>query len=450
MNQNENAIEVRGVSKLYNLYERPQDRDKELFSLTKKKYHTLYKALDQVSFTVKKGETLGIIGRNGAGKSTLLKLITGVITPSEGTIETHGEISALLELGTGFNPEYTGYENIFLNGSMRGFSDEEMQEKVKEIVDFADIGEYMGQPVKTYSSEMFARLAFAVMISFKPEILIVDEALSVGDIFFQQKCNTFMKEEMKGVTKLLVTHDMNSIANMADRVILIDRGKIIREGKPLEVIEDYLKLLHTSVFQSEEAAAKDEDARLATAERSKAAEQKAVAAEAAEREKEKAEIGWVDSPKESIGGAQDILIDRCRMLINGEAVDVVKPGDAVRIELLLHSKKDADNIIIGYTFKDKYGNSIFAQSTLGEGIMIEGVKQGEVRKASLSFHWPEVKEGDYFLTLGIGEGYDQMVHTVQCWVHSVLHVQAIALKPMHGVINHVIEEFKIERIEHES
>ena len=449
MNQNENAIEVRGVSKFYNLYERPQDRVKELFSLTKKKYHTLYKALDQVSFTVKKGETLGIIGRNGAGKSTLLKLITGVITPSEGSIETHGEISALLELGTGFNPEYTGYENIFLNGSMRGFSDEEMQEKVKEIVDFADIGEYMGQPVKTYSSGMFARLAFAVMISFKPEILIVDEALSVGDIFFQQKCNTFMKEEMKGVTKLLVTHDMNSIANMADRVILIDRGKIIREGKPLEVIEDYLKLLHTSVFQSEEAAAKDEDARLATAERSEAAEQKAVAAEAAEREKEKAEIGWVDSPKESIGGAQDILIDRCRMLINGEAVDVVKPGDAVRIELLLHSKKDADNIIIGYTFKDKYGNSIFAQSTLGENIMIEGVKQGEVRKASLSFHWPEVKEGDYFLTLGIGEGYDQMVHTVQCWVHSVLHVQAIALKPMHGIINHVIEEFKIERIEHE-
>ena len=446
MNQNENAIEVRGVSKFYNLYERPQDRVKELFSLTKKKYHTLYKALDRISFTVKKGETLGIIGRNGAGKSTLLKLITGVITPSEGSIETHGEISALLELGTGFNPEYTGYENIFLNGSMRGFSDEEMQEKVKEIVDFADIGEYMGQPVKTYSSGMFARLAFAVMISFKPEILIVDEALSVGDIFFQQKCNTFMKEEMKGVTKLLVTHDMNSIANMADRVILIDRGKIIREGKPLEVIEDYLKLLHTSVFQSEEAAAKDEDARLNVATE---AEAEALALEAAAREKEKAEIGWVDAPKESIGGAQDILIDRCRMLINGEAVDVVKPGDAVRIELLLHSKKDADNIIIGYTFKDKYGNSIFAQSTLGENIMIEGVKQGEVRKASLSFHWPEVKEGDYFLTLGIGEGYDQMVHTVQCWVHSVLHVQAIALKPMHGVINHVIEVFKIERIEHE-
>ena len=446
MNQNENAIEVRGVSKFYNLYERPQDRVKELFSLTKKNYHTLYKALDQVSFTVKKGETLGIIGRNGAGKSTLLKLITGVITPSEGSIETRGEISALLELGTGFNPEYTGYENIFLNGSMRGFSDDEMQEKVKEIVDFADIGEYMGQPVKTYSSGMFARLAFAVMISFKPEILIVDEALSVGDIFFQQKCNTFMKEEMKGVTKLLVTHDMNSIANMADRVILIDRGKIIREGKPLEVIEDYLKLLHTSVFQSEEAAAKDEDARL---EAGHAAEAEALVLEAAARGKEKAEKGWVDAPKESIGGAQDILIDRCRMLINGEAVDVVKPGDAVRIELLLHSKKDADNIIIGYTFKDKYGNSIFAQSTLGEGIMIEGVKQGEVRKASLSFHWPEVKEGDYFLTLGLGEGYDQMVHTVQCWVHSVLHVQAIALKPMHGIINHVIEEFKIERIEHE-
>ena len=253
----ENAIELVGVGKSYNLYDKPQDRIKEIFSLTRKNYHREYKALDNITFSVKKGETLGIIGRNGAGKSTLLKLITGVITPTTGEIRTDGEISALLELGTGFNPEYTGYENIFLNGSMRGFSDEEMQEKLKEIIDFADIGEYMGQPVKTYSSGMFARLAFAVMISFKPEILIVDEALSVGDVFFQQKCNTFMKDEMKGVTKLLVTHDMNSIANMADRVILIERGKIIKEGKPLEVIEDYLKLLHTTIYKGEDSVAEE-------------------------------------------------------------------------------------------------------------------------------------------------------------------------------------------------
>ena len=429
----ENAIELVGVGKSYNLYDKPQDRIKEIFSLTRKNYHREYKALDNITFSVKKGETLGIIGRNGAGKSTLLKLITGVITPTTGEIRTNGEISALLELGTGFNPEYTGYENIFLNGSMRGFSDEEMQEKLKEIIDFADIGEYMGQPVKTYSSGMFARLAFAVMISFKPEILIVDEALSVGDIFFQQKCNTFMKDEMKGVTKLLVTHDMNSIANMADRVILIERGKIIKEGKPLEVIEDYLKLLHTTIYKGEDSVAE---------------EIKDIESENRNSSDDigSSEDGWVNSPKESIGGAQDILIECQRVLINDEVVDVVKPGDRVKIELVLNSSKDAENIIIGYTFKDKYGNSIFAMSTLGENIMIEGVRSGERRYARLEFNWPEVKEGDYFLTLGLGEGYDQMVHTVQCWVHNIIHLQAISLKPMHGIINHTIDKFEIKRI----
>jgi putative ATP-binding protein len=429
----ENAIELVGVGKSYNLYDKPQDRIKEIFSLTRKNYHKEYKALDNITFSVKKGETLGIIGRNGAGKSTLLKLITGVITPTTGEIRTDGEISALLELGTGFNPEYTGYENIFLNGSMRGFSDEEMQGKLKEIIDFADIGEYMGQPVKTYSSGMFARLAFAVMISFKPEILIVDEALSVGDVFFQQKCNTFMKDEMKGVTKLLVTHDMNSIANMADRVILIERGKIIKEGKPLEVIEDYLKLLHTTIYKGEDSV--DEEICDIEAEKKNSTENIG-----------SSDDGWINSPKESIGGAQDILIESQRVLINDEVVDVVKPGDRVKIELVLNSGKDAENIIIGYTFKDKYGNSIFAMSTLGENIMIEGVKSGERRYARIEFNWPEVKEGDYFLTLGLGEGYDQMVHTVQCWVHNIIHLQAISLKPMHGIINHNIDKFEIKRI----
>ena len=429
----ENAIELVGVGKSYNLYDKPQDRIKEIFSLTRKNYHREYKALDNITFSVKKGETLGIIGRNGAGKSTLLKLITGVITPTTGEIRTDGEISALLELGTGFKLEYTGYENIFLNGSMRGFSDEEMQEKLKEIIDFADIGEYMGQPVKTYSSGMFARLAFAVMISFKPEILIVDEALSVGDVFFQQKCNTFMKDEMKGVTKLLVTHDMNSIANMADRVILIERGKIIKEGKPLEVIEDYLKLLHTTIYKGEDSV--DEEIKDIESENRNSSDKIG-----------SSDDGWVKSPKESIGGAQDILIECQRVLINDEVVDVVKPGDRVKIELVLNSSKDAENIIIGYTFKDKYGNSIFAMSTLGENIMIEGVRSGERRYARLEFNWPEVKEGDYFLTLGLGEGYDQMVHTVQCWVHNIIHLQAISLKPMHGIINHTIDKFEIKRI----
>ena len=243
MNGNEVVIDVKHLTKTYCLYEKPWHRVKEIFSLSHKTYARNYDALSDVSFQVRKGETLGIIGKNGAGKSTLLKMLTGVTTPTYGEIKIKGEISALLELGTGFNPEYNGYENIYLNGSMRGFSRAEMSDKVEEIISFADIGEYIAQPIKTYSSGMLARLAFAVMVCFKPDILIVDEALSVGDVFFQQKCNTYMKEEMKDVTKLLVTHDMNSIANMADRVIMLDKGAVIQEGKPLEVIQNYLKIM---------------------------------------------------------------------------------------------------------------------------------------------------------------------------------------------------------------
>jgi teichoic acid transport system ATP-binding protein len=423
----EEAIIVENISKLYKLYDSPQKRIKELFSFGKKVYHTDYAALENVSFKVHKGETIGIIGKNGAGKSTLLKLITGVIMPSEGSIKVDGEISALLELGTGFNPEYTGFENIFLNGSMRGLADEEIQDKLQDIIDFADIGKYMNQPVKTYSSGMFARLAFSVMIHFKPDILIVDEALSVGDVFFQQKCNTYMKEKMQGVTKILVTHDINSIANMADRVLLLNKGKIVREGKPLDVIENYLKMMHTEVFSKDEY--------LDTVEVS------------SQSKEEKFDVDWNEVTNDDIGGAGEIRIEKTRVLINESSTDIVKPGDEVCVQALLSSKKKCGNIIVGYTFKDKYGNSIFAMNTIGAGIMIEGMEKDSRYMFSLNFLWPEIKEGDYFLTLGIGEGEDQMVHVIQCWAHNIIHVEAITLKPMHGIINHSIDKFDIRKME---
>lgn len=418
------VINVNNLTKTYHLYDKPWCRVKELFSLTHKIYARDYNALSGVSFQVRKGETLGIIGKNGAGKSTLLKMLTGVTTPTAGDIKIKGEVSALLELGTGFNPEYNGYENIYLNGSMRGYSREEMHAKVDEITEFADIGEYIAQPVKTYSSGMLARLAFAVMVCFKPDILIVDEALSVGDVFFQQKCNTYMKEEMNGVTKLLVTHDMNSIANMADRVIMLDKGKLVQEGKPLEVIENYLKLMHTEVFKGADQV----------------------------DERYVGDVGqlddsmWNSVDNSDIGGAGEVIIRKTRVLVNSEITDVVKAGDTVEIQAILSVKKNCENIIIGYTFKDKYGNSIFAMNTIGQGIRIEGLKKDCNYFISLKLDWPEVKEGDYFLTLGVGEGEDQMVHVIQCWAHNISHLEAIALKPMHGIINHTIDNFEIRRV----
>ena len=422
----EQAICVENVEKVYKLYRRPQDRVKEAFSPTHKSYHEDFRALSDVTFSVGWGETLGIIGKNGAGKSTLLKLITGVATPTSGSIQVNGQVSALLELGTGFNPEFNGYQNIYLNGTMRGYSKEEMDARMDEIVSFADIGKYIAQPVKTYSSGMFARLAFAVMISFKPEILIIDEALSVGDVFFQQKCNTYMQEKMEGVTKLLVTHDMNSIANMADRVILLDQGRILRIGEPLEVIEEYLKMMHTDVFADKKAAKPADEV-----------------PEAADFEDSGT---WVAVTPEETGGAMDVVIERFQMTVGGVEADVAKPGDRVLIRVQIHSRKDCGNLILGYTFKDKYGNSIFAQNTLGAGIRVPGVMANERYVLTVRFNWPKIQERDYFLTLGIGEGEDQMVHTIQCWAHNVAHVQGIALVPMHGIINHTMDDFSIERI----
>ena len=240
----EYAIDVRDVTKIYKLYDKPIDRLKESLNPFHKNYHRDFYALSHISFQVKKGETVGIIGTNGSGKSTILKIITGVLTPTTGTAKVDGVISALLELGAGFNMDYTGIENIYMNGTMMGFSRKEMDGKLQDILDFADIGDFVYQPVKTYSSGMFVRLAFALAINVDPEILIVDEALSVGDVFFQAKCYRRMEEIRKnGTTILMVTHDMGSIIKYCDRVVLLNKGEFVAEGAPGRMVDMYKKIL---------------------------------------------------------------------------------------------------------------------------------------------------------------------------------------------------------------
>ena len=226
----EYAISVEHISKVYKLYRSKADRLKDSLHLTRKKNYEEFYALSDVNFQVKKGETVGLIGTNGAGKSTLLKLLTGVLTPSNGQIEVNGKVSALLELGAGFNGEYTGIENIYFNGTLMGYTKEQMEKKVPEILEFAGIGDYVYQPVKTYSSGMFARLAFALAINVEPDILVVDEALSVGDIYFQSRCFKKMDDiKKKGTTILLVTHDMSSVIKYCDKVVLLNHGKVVKK-----------------------------------------------------------------------------------------------------------------------------------------------------------------------------------------------------------------------------
>src|SRR3972149_3589824 len=235
-----NAIEIENLTKIYRLYKSHKDRVKEIISLNTKQYHHDFHALNHVSFSIKKGETVGIIGQNGSGKSTLLKIVCGVTRPTSGSVKVNGRISSLLELGAGFHPDFTGRENVFMNGALMGFSKEEMEKRLPEIEAFADIGEFIDQPVKSYSSGMYVRLAFAAAINVDPEILIIDEALSVGDVFFQTKCFAKFKEfKEKGVTILFVTHSLDLITTHCNSAVLIDKGIIIEKGNPRDVIDKY-------------------------------------------------------------------------------------------------------------------------------------------------------------------------------------------------------------------
>ncbi len=238
---NEMAIKIDNISKLYKLYDKPIDRLKETLNPLRKKYHKDFYALKDVSFEVKKGETLGIIGKNGSGKSTLLKVLTGILTPNTGSIYVNGKISALLELGAGFNMEYTGIENVYLNGMLMGYSRDDISAKMGEILDFADIGDFINQPVKTYSSGMFVRLAFAVAINVDPDILIVDEALSVGDMRFQKKCMEKINEiKENGKTIIFCSHDMHAINELCDKTVWIKEGFLAEIGDSNKVISSYV------------------------------------------------------------------------------------------------------------------------------------------------------------------------------------------------------------------
>lgn len=259
------AVKIDGVSKKYKLYEKHIDRVKEALSPFRKAYGREFYALDDISFDIMKGETLGIIGKNGSGKSTILKIITGVLTPSSGSVSVDGKISALLELGTGFNMDFTGIDNIYLNGTIMGYSNDEMKDRIQNIIEFADIGDFINQPVKSYSSGMFVRLAFAVAINVDPDILIIDEALAVGDTRFQLKCIDKFNELRKvGKTVIFVSHDINSIKRFCNRVVWLNGGKLMQNGETdliSDMYSDYIKSLDvvSSDVEENEPTIKDRD-----------------------------------------------------------------------------------------------------------------------------------------------------------------------------------------------
>jgi len=345
---NDIAIKVENLSKIYRLYDQPVDRLKESLHPFKKIYHRNFYALQNLGFQINKGDTVGIIGKNGSGKSTLLKVITGVLAPSEGVVEVNGKVSALLELGTGFNPEYTGIENIFFNGTIMGFSREQIDNKVDAIIAFADIGDFINQPVRTYSSGMYVRLAFSVATNIDPEILIIDEALSVGDMFFQAKSMAKMRELMLGgATLLFVSHDVNAVKSICRKGILLDSGKMLDYDDSSKIVDQYLAMKFNYEVEEEPPAPEpDKDEQQLELENQKKEEQRLTAFSDNAIFLEKAPFNRTQNGKASLVNVQ--LLDEA-----GNAIEAVKYNQLVTLRTAVEIHEDITVLLFGYHIRDK-------------------------------------------------------------------------------------------------
>lgn len=426
------AISVNDVSKMYKLYDNPMDRLKESLGLSRKKKYKEHYALNHVSFQVHKGETVGIIGTNGSGKSTILKIITGVLSPTGGEVSVNGRISALLELGAGFNGEYSGLENVYLNGSMIGFSREEIDAKLQSILDFADIGEFIHQPVKTYSSGMFVRLAFAVAINIDPEILIVDEALSVGDVFFQAKCyRKFEEFKEMGKTILFVSHDLSSIGKYCDRVVLLNKGEKLAEGGAKEMVNLYRRVLvnqydDADLEEGAENAEAGQDGQLTDG-------------TAGENVSKKEHAGGGRAMKDSLnlnpkvleyGSKLGEIVDFAIRDDTGMITNVIEKGKEFSVQMKIRFQADVNDPIFAFTLKDLKGTEITGTNTMYEHTPVKPQKAGDVREITFKQIMP-LEAGEYMLCLGC-TGYKDGDFTVFHRLYDVCNLTVITDKKAVG------------------
>ena len=495
MEEAEKIISVDQVSKVYRLYDKPIDRLLESISLRKKSYHKDFYALRDISFSVGRGEAVGIIGTNGSGKSTMLKIITGVLSATTGKVESRGSICALLELGAGFNQDYTGIENIYMNGTMMGFSKAEMDEKLPAILEFADIGDFVYQPVKSYSSGMFVRLAFALYISIDPEVLIVDEALSVGDVFFQAKCYHRMDElKRKGTTILMVTHDLGSVMKYCDRVVLFHKGEKVGEGLPGQMVDKYKKILagkdpHAEQFMEEQnflgnvdgeatgtissAGTNEQDTSTGNA-GTTGAEDKAgtTGAGTAETTEKNAGTGIASgtaelaSPKsgqssqkplgfmkdhltlnpssQQYGNGKAEILDFGVLDKDGRPSNVLLKGEEFSIKERIVFHDDIAAPIFTFTIKDKRGMDLSGTNTLFEGKEIPAVKKGDEYYCTFTQRM-NLQGGEYLLSISC-TGFEEGEHTVYDRKYDITSITVLSNKNTVGIYD-MESEVTLERHE---
>ncbi len=429
-----NAIEVKDVTKVYRLYEKPIDRLKESLHPKHKSYHKDFYALNGLSFHVEKGQTVGIIGTNGSGKSTILKIITGVLTPTTGEVNVDGKISALLELGAGFNMDYTGIENIYMNGTMMGFTKKEMDEKLQDILDFADIGDFVYQPVKTYSSGMFVRLAFALAINVEPEILIVDEALSVGDVFFQAKCYRRMEEiRQNGTTILMVTHDMGSIIKYCDKVVLLNKGEFIAEGEPGRMVDLYKKILANQMDSLREELESDFSGgmEIEGSEKKIMSSKEAAAAHSDIKAGLMKEKITINTDRTEYGDGRAEIFDLGLFDARGNLTNLLIKGETFTIKERIRFSAPIQNPIFTYTIRDKKGTDLSGTNTMYEGADVKPVEPGDVYDVSFTQKMT-LQGGEYLLSMSC-TGFEGEEHVVYHRLYNVANITVISNKNTVGI-----------------
>ena len=407
----ERTIHVENLSKVYNLYERPLDRLKEALHPGGRSYHREFYALRDVSFEIKRGETVGIIGRNGSGKSTLLKILAGVLTPTAGKTAVSGRVSSLLELGAGFNPELSGLENVYLQGTLMGFSRPEMEARVPAILEFADIGEFIHQPVKHYSSGMFVRVAFACAINVDPDILIVDEALAVGDVFFQNKCfHRFHAMKEAGTTILFVSHDIGMVKQLCSRALWLEQGTLKMCGDKEDVCRAYFNMILENTREA------------VPADKLSAGEALQIPVRRMDGQHMFPCLGEPGPDDFVSGDAEIISFFICET--GGARVQFLRVRREYEFHLLGKIYRDLDCVIFGFTLENSRGMAVLACNTFtkeGKGI---AVRAGELVETVFRFRLALLKEGDYVISPAIAHGSQQQ-HAMLSWRHNaqVLHIE---------------------------
>jgi lipopolysaccharide transport system ATP-binding protein len=399
-----NAVEFQGVSKSYAIYDQPGDRLKELLTFNRLKRHKDFWALHDVSFEVKKGETFCVVGENGSGKSTMLQIVAGILQPSSGTATINGRVAALLELGSGFNPEFTGRDNVYLNASILGFTKKQIDERYDDIAAFAEIGDFIDRPVKTYSSGMVVRLAFAVAINVDPEVLLVDEALAVGDIYFRQRCMRKVHElRSRGVTILFVSHAVSDVKAIGDRVLWLDHGRMVDIGEPDRVVAKYLAAM----------TEKDSEYRHHTVEAAEARRAVVHAPEVVEH---------IPNIDHRFGDGRAQVIGIAVMDESGAPVHLLEPLSRIVVRISVRAKGDIASPNVGFMLRNQLGIDFSGTNTAREGCELPPMQPGDVYTVDFHVDLPELYPASFSFSPAIADGgLDR--YSMCDWIDNALALQ---------------------------